>query len=460
MVKRRLSRNQKSILIAGFATIALIGLFQNCGSGFAVSPEILSANQLASSGSATKAVGVSTADFKTCRTAATPLYDCLEAKSAVKGTLKAADVTRCTTGTTAPSDLDAAMCLTKAGFPIFNYREPLQWDIESCASKVGTGKIAACLEKNGIRPATVTQTVIDTCINAVGMLNVEKCLRKNSHLAKVAFVSNSDAALCGKVTDQGTNSLVVRTCLIDREVIPATVLQADVDTCMTNAPTAIARCLRSGRKVPRVIMQANINGCINAVGPTRIAACLETNGYLYDSLLPAATLQTVIDDCVSVVGAANVARCLRARNVLERPILQAHIAACNLAAGQDKVVSCLAANGMLDANGLASNSVTGKPLLQTDIDTCVTNVGIGSVATCLVGPRAALQANSYQGHFAACHRFNDPTGVAACLNGSGMLPTGVTQANFDTCIAAAGLAGIETCMRTRGFITYPALPAP
>ncbi|MBN8539008.1 MAG: hypothetical protein J0L82_01375 [Deltaproteobacteria bacterium] len=456
MRNKSLSRTQKSVLFAGFAIAGMIGLFQNCGSGFAVDPAAISASQLSSTG-VTKVVGTSNADFKTCRTMTTPLFDCLESRSEAKGLLKAADVTRCTTGATPPSDLDVSICLTKAGFPIFNYREPLQWDIEGCASRVGTPKIATCLEKNAIRPASVTQAVIETCINAVGMLNVEKCLRKNGHLAKISFVSNSDAALCGKVTEQGTNSLVIRTCLLDREVIPATVLQADIDTCMTNAPTAIGRCLRSGRKVPRVIMQANINGCINAVGPTRIATCLEGNGYLYDSLLPAATLQTVIDDCVTVVGTANVARCLRARNVLERPILQAHIAACNLAAGQDKIVTCLAANGMLDASGLATNSVAEKPFLQADIDTCVTNVGIGSVATCMVGPRAALQANSYQAHFAACHRFNDPTGVAACLNGSGMLPATATQANFDTCLAAAGLAGLETCMRTRGFITYPAL---
>ncbi|MDZ4083622.1 MAG: hypothetical protein U1E10_11840 [Bdellovibrionales bacterium] len=457
MSKKRLSRSQKSTLFAGIALLGMIGLFQNCGSGFAVDPTIINASQFSSTGEAAKVLGVSNVDFRTCRTVTAPLYDCLEARSEIKGLLKVDDVNRCTTGTTTPSDLDISMCLTKAGFPIFNYREPLQWDIEGCASRVGTAKIAACLEKNAIRPASVTQAVIETCIGSVGMPNVEKCLRKNGHLAKVSFVSNSDAALCGKVTEQGTNGIVIRNCLLDREVIPTTVAQADIDTCMTTAPTAIGRCLRAARRVPRVIMQANINGCINAVGPTRTAACLESNGYLYDSLLPAANLQTVINDCVTAVGTANVARCLRARNVLERPILQAHIAACNLAAGQDKIVTCLAANGMLDATGLATNSVAGKPVLQADIDTCVTNVGIGSVATCMVGPRAALQANSYQGHFAACHRFNDPTGIAACLTGSGMLPTGVTQANFDTCLTAAGLAGLETCMRTRGFITYPAL---
>lgn len=457
MTKKSVLRSPKFVLVAGFAIVTMIGLFQNCGSGFAVDPAAFSSSQSSSTGESSKLLGVSDADFKACRSGTNPLYDCLEARSEVKGQLKTADVTRCNTGTTTPSDLDVSMCLTKSGFPIFNYREPLQWDIEGCAAKVGTAKIAACLDKNGIRPASVTQTVIETCINAVGMLNVEKCLRKNGHLAKVSFVSNSDAALCGKVTEQGTNSLVIRTCLLDREVIPATIVQADIDTCMTNAPTAIGRCLRSGRKVPRVIMQANINSCLNAVGPTRVAACLEINGYLYDSLLPAANLQTVINDCVTAVGTANVARCLRARNVLERPILQAHIAACNMAAGQDKIVSCLAANGLLDANGLAANSVAGKPVLQADIDTCVTNVGIGNVANCMVGPRAALQANSYQGHFAACHRFNDPTGIAACLAGSGMLPTGVTQANFDTCLTAAGLVGLETCMRTRGFISYPAL---
>lgn len=452
---RRLSRSQKLAVAFSISGLAMVGLFQNCGSGFAVDPNFGSTTQLSSE--MPLKVGVSAQDYRICLSGTEPIYNCLEAKSAVKGQLKAEDVTRCTGGTPAPAQLDSAMCLTRAGFPIFNYREPIQWDLNRCATAVGTSRIALCLEKNGILPKDLTQAKIEECIGAVGLDSLEKCLRKNAFLAKNPFPTNSDAALCAKVTEQGTNGIVIRDCLLNREVIPTTVTQANIDTCMTAAPTAIARCLRSNRIVPRVIMQANINVCVNAVGPNRVAACLEANGYLYDSLLPATTLQTTIDQCNEAVGSGNIARCLRNRNVLERSIMQAHINSCAALVGNDRIYNCLAANGLVDVAGTATNSVAGQTLSQLDIDTCVTNVGVGSVARCLVGARGKLVANPYQPTFAACHRFNDPAGVAACLDGSGMLPTGLTQANIDTCLTAAGLAGLENCLRTRGFITYPAL---
>jgi hypothetical protein len=377
----------------------------------------------------------------------------------VKGILRPSDVATCTAvTTTTPTDLDVAMCLTKVGFPVLNYREPLQADIDSCAVKVGTGKIAACLQKNAILPASVTQTVIENCVGLVGLNMVEKCLRKNAHIAKVPFVSNTDISLCTKVTEQGTNGAVLLACLSNREVLPATVVQSDIDLCITNAPGAIAKCLRSGKKVSRVLMQNNINSCVSAVGTTKAAACLESNGYLYNDLLPAATLQTTFDSCVTAVGAASVAKCLRARSALEKPLMQAQIAACIAAVGSDKTVACLAANGLVDSvTGLASNSVPGTQILQSDIDACILAVGTTGVAKCLVNVKKTLSQTALQANFAFCARLNDSTGIASCLDGSGMLPTTTangpaTQANFDTCVAAAGLAGVETCMRTRGFI--------
>jgi hypothetical protein len=454
---RRFSRSQKVAVAFSIAGLAMIGLFQNCGSGFAVDPNFGGTTQLSSEMTALK-VGVSAQDYRICLSGTEPIYDCLEAKSAVKGQLKAEDVTRCTSGTPTPSQLDSAMCLTRTGFPIFNYREPLQWDLSRCATSFGTNRIAVCLERNGILPKDLSQAKIEECIGAVGLDNLEKCLRKNAFLAKNPFPTNADAALCGKVTEQGTNSIVIRDCLLNREVIPATVTQESLDTCMTAAPTMIARCLRTNRIVPRIIMQANINVCVNAVGPNRVAACLEANGYLYDSLLPATTLQTTIDQCNETVGPNNIARCLRTRNILERSIMQGHITSCAALVGNDRIYNCLAANGLVDVNGTAANSIAGQVLAQSDIDACVTNVGVGSVARCLVGARGKLVANPHQPTFAACHRFHDPAGVAACLDGSGMLPTGLTQANIDTCLSTAGLAGLETCLRTSGFISYPAVP--
>lgn len=449
---------QKAGIGFGILALAMVALFQNCSSGFSVDPNAVSSLGQLSSGSA-KVAGVSIASFKTCRTNGAELYPCLEASSELKGVLNPVDVATCTAvATTVPTDLDVAMCLTKAGFPVFNYREPLQTDIETCAGKVGTAKIAVCLSKNAILPASVTQIIIENCIAAVGIGSTEKCLRKNAHLAKIPFVSNSDIALCSKVTGQGTNGSAIFACLTNREVLSATVVQADIDLCLTNAPTAMAKCLRTAKKVSRVIMQNNINACVAAVGTSKIAACLEGNGYLYDSLLPAPTLQATIDTCVTAVGATSIAKCLRKQKVLESSVMQAQIASCIAAVGSDRVVACLTTNGLVDAvTGLAVNSVSGKPLLQADVDACVVSAGIAGVARCLTVVKQVLNPAAGQDQFAFAARLNDSTGIAACLDASGMLPVTAangpaTQANFDTCVAAAGLAGLETCMRTRGFI--------
>jgi hypothetical protein len=139
--------------------------------------------------------------------------------------------------------------------------------------------------------------------------------------------------------------------------------------------------------------------------------------------------------------------------VLDKNLMQGQIAACSAAAGADKVAGCLTANGLLDATtGLAGNSLVTKPVLQASIDTCATNVGAANIARCLVVTALVLSPNPVQDQFNTCNRFADPTGIAACLTASGMLPATTTQANVDTCLTAAGLAGIETCMRTRGFI--------
>lgn len=446
-----LKRRPKTI-IAIISVLFVAVSFQNCGQSFETihDDEITSfASSTLTPTSAAK-VGVSAADFTACRAAQASLYDCLELRSTVKGVLKQGDVTRCTLGS--PSELDVAMCLTKSNFPIYGYREPLQWDIDVCAIRAGQNNIAACLDKNGILPTAVTSVEINSCITSAGLANVEKCLRRNLHLKSIIAISNADAILCGKVTEQPQNGVVMRTCLLDRQLIPDTLAQADFDTCLTNAPTTVARCLRTNTLVPRIIMQANINLCIEAVGPTRIAACLESNGYLYDNLLPATTLQTAINTCITNVGATAISRCLRTNNILSRPVMQAHIAACNAAAGQANILTCLTANGLVNATGTAPNSRPNAVLTQTDIDTCVTNVGLANVSRCLSGAAQKLVMQPNQTHFTACHRFVGPMAIANCLNGSGILPATLTQNNINTCITAVGITNIVTCLTGRGFL--------
>lgn len=445
---------RRIVAASAFGVLILGGLYQNCGGTFAVDPKLLSTQSASITGTAgtSDLAGLSNAGFKSCRSNTSQnLFNCLEAGSAKKGVLTRVMVDTCTVATPPPSDFDAALCLTRAGFAIFGYREPLQSDIETCAAKVGTTKLAACLNKNGVLPATITQPVIDSCLSTVGLVSLEKCLRKNNHLVKKYFLSNADVSTCQKVLDSAALPSAVMTCLGNMEVLPATVLAMDLELCLSNAPTAVAKCLRANRKVSRVIMQANITTCANAAGVSGIARCLDGNGYLYDSLLPAEALQSTIDTCVLAAGVDGVARCLRGRGVLERSMLQAQIASCITVVGQAGALNCLRANGLLDQAGFPTNGLPGKAITQADIDACAASAGAGGIAGCLAGARAILDPNPKQDVFNLCHRLADASGMANCMNASGMLPGGVTQAGIDICLAQpAGLAGVETCLRNRG----------
>lgn len=447
------SKPTVKILFLLLSFTLLTVLFQNCGQSFTVDPAAFSTSSQSSITPGTPAVpakpGVSYAEFKECRaTAEATLATCLDSKSPVKGALSATTFNTCYTASTAELDLGA--CLTKNGFTIAGYREPIQKDFENCAAAVGTQKIQACLDKNGVLTLGIDQAGIESCIGAVGIGGVEVCLRNRNLLKRLGTVSNYDIAVCKKVYGDPISDINLRSCLTNKELIPATLTDANLAQCQMAAPTATAKCLRTNRFVPRFFGQAQISRCIGAVGVAASANCLDANGYLYDKLLPVATLQTQIDTCNTNVGPANIAKCLRTNNFLEKLVMQGPITACGQVAGPANVVTCLTANGLL-TNGVALNSPAGTIITQADIDDCVAKGSPATVSTCLV-TKKLLNAKPVQDNHELCHRLAGPTGIAACLDSSGMLPVGVTQANFDTCLAAAGLAGLETCMATRGFI--------
>lgn len=431
----------------GFAVLAL--LFQNCGEAFTVdSTQLNSVISTAGSASETKP-GVSYDEFKSCRTnSEANLASCLENKSPVKGKLSSSAFDTCLAA--GSSDLDLAACLTQTGFIIANYREPMQRDFENCASAVGTGKITTCLAKNGILPLGVDQVGIEDCVAKVGLGAVEICLRKKGLLKRFGTVANPDIALCKKVYGNPISDINLLNCLIGKELAPATLTEAQVAQCQMAAPSATAKCLRTNRFVPRLLAQGQISRCINFVGVGSTAACLDSNGFLYDKLLPVDALQTQINTCNTNAGPAGIAKCLRTNGFLEKKIMQGSISACALTAGTPNTVACLTANGLL-TNGAALNSPMGTTITQADVDDCVAKGNVTTVAKCLV-TKNLLAAKPTQDNFEFCHRLATPANIATCLDASGMLPTGVTQANFDTCLAASGLAGLETCMKNRGFI--------
>lgn len=434
-------------LLFSFAVLAL--LFQNCGEAFTVdATQLNSAISAAGTAPETKP-GVSYDDFKSCRTnSEATLALCLESKSQVKG--KLSNLTFDTCFAAGAGDLDLAACLTQTGFIIANYREPMQRDFENCASAVGTGKITTCLAKNGILPLGVDQAGIEECISKVGLGAVEICLRKKALLRRFGTVGNLDIALCKKVYGNPISDINLLNCLTGKELAPTALTEAQIAQCQMSAPTATAKCLRTNRFVPRFFAQGQINRCIAVAGVGLIAACLESNGFLYDKLLPVDTLQTQINTCNTNAGPAGIAKCLRTNGFLEKKIMQGSISACALTAGTPNTVACLTGNGLL-TNGVALNSPSGSMITQADVDDCVTKGNLTTVAKCLV-TKNLLIAKPTQDNFEFCHRLATPANIATCLDASGMLPAGVTQANFDTCLAASGLAGLETCMKNRGFI--------
>lgn len=438
------------LFLFGFAVFAF--LFQNCGEAFTVdSTQLNSAmSTISTSGTAPEEKpGVSYDEFKFCRTnSEATLASCLESKSPVKGKLSYLTFDTCFAA--GSGDLDLAACLTQAGFIIANYREPMQRDFENCASAVGTGKITNCLSKNGILPLGVDQAGIEDCIGKVGLGTLEICLRKKALLKRFGTVANPDIALCKKVYGNPISDVNLLNCLIGKELAPAALTEANLAQCQMAAPTTTAKCLRTNRFVPRLLAQGQINRCISVAGVGSVAACLDSNGFLYDKLLPVDALQTQINTCNTNAGPSGIAKCLRSNGFLEKKVMQGSISACALTVGIPNTAACLTANGLL-TNGAALNSPIGTTITQADIDDCIVKGNLTTVAKCLV-TKNLLIAKPTQDNFEFCHRLATPSGIATCLDGSGMLPAGVTQANFDTCLAAGGLAGLEACMKSHGFI--------
>jgi hypothetical protein len=437
--------------------LTMVIFFQNCGKGFQPASNLADSSTLPSSVPALPpGPGVANADFVGCFNAApadsTAISTCLNAKLNANAVYTAAQITTCfTAGNT--TSLDLAYCLSQNGQVVQDYRPPKQTDIDTCVA-AGATDVSFCLAKHGVRDR-VTNDEITNCTNTAGATGVELCLHKNGFLPNPPNVFQADADFCNLIGG-GTASLAL--CLFNSNLIPATVTQAAVDTCVTAAGEAgVVKCLRGKDFLPKAVMQADIDRCNRGVGEAKIAICLANQGLLPIDTTVAANItsfQTDIDNCVTAAGAAGVSKCLRKNNFLPNSIMQQQITSCFMAAGPANAFTCLSNNfPTLPAN-----------LTAVNLTACFAANGntAANAAKCL-GTKGALRTAPAEENLTECNFFagQDPDGtgtlpgqigIANCLANNGMLPTGVTQAKIDTCITNAGLAGAYSCLNNNGII--------
>ena len=438
--------------------LTLVICFQNCANGFH------SATYFADSSSSTSSnlpplppgPGVANAAYMACFNAAptdaNAISTCLNAAPNSANVYTPAQITTCfTAGNTTAVSL--GFCLSKNGQVVQDYRAPKQTDLDACVA-AGATDISFCLAKHGVRSG-VRNEAIAACTNSAGASGVELCLHKNAILPTAANAFQGDADLCN-LTGGGTTAMAL--CLFNANLVPVTVTQAAVDTCVTAATEAgVIKCLRGKDFLQKAVMQTDVDRCNNAAGETKIANCLANQGLLPIDTTVAANItafQTDIDNCVATAGLGGVSKCLRRGNFLPNTIMQQHINSCFTAAGQANAFTCLSNNfPVLPANFTAAN-----------LSACLVANGNSSanVAKCMAG-KGALNTAPNEENLTECNFFAgqdaDTTatlpgqvGIAACLNANGMLPTGVTQAQIDTCITNAGLAGAYSCLNNNGII--------
>ncbi|CAK9250187.1 unnamed protein product [Sphagnum jensenii] len=414
--------------------------------------------------------GVPNAAFQSCFTSnpttdgGVQLASCLNASAVGGAVFTSTQIATCVAAGNASSSL-LPICLSKNGQVVLQNHSALQFEIDACNSAVGESGIAGCLAKHGA-DLGITQPEIDQCNTAAGESGIEKCLHKNAFIATQAIVMQNSANLCNLV-EGGTTTMAL--CLQNSLQLPATVTQADIDTCVTAVTEAdVIRCLRVKYFIPNTLMQYHINYCSTAVGPTAIANCLNTNGVLPINPLPSPTpagvavetaaqivadLQLDINSCITAVGEADVAQCLRKRGIISNQVMQSHID------------SCFAVAGVNAYNCLAANFAVLPTTLTTDVlQACFTkNGGTSAGAASCLAAQGILPTAAQQTHINECARSAgidaDATatlpgqiGIAACLQNSGLLPTGVTQAEIDTCIGAVGLQNASACLANKAYI--------
>ncbi|HUP58572.1 MAG TPA: hypothetical protein VM598_14030, partial [Bdellovibrionota bacterium] len=109
------------------------------------------------------------------------------------------------------------------------------------------------------------------------------------------------------------------------------------------------------------------------------------------------------------------------------------------------------------AGCLTSRGVLPTGWAQADFDQCLTaaNPTALDAASCLSSRGLTIfhHRAPFQTDFETCGVRAGNAKIAGCLNKNGLLPTALTQEQINGCVATnGGVAGIEKCLRARGFL--------
>lgn len=390
------------------------------------------------------------------------LPNCLQAKGLVDSDNKSKLTTAIEQCSTESSNkIFMAICLESKGFVIDHHREFAQSDVDKCRVKLNNddSKLAFCLGKRGLFPASASQADLNNCISTagVGPEKLEKCMRKKGFLTAKNNLSQFDVNYCVKIGSPNLSD-----CLLNSDATPLTTATppapafsaADIDACVS-APgvgtTGLVKCLRNSGKLSKVLMQHHLDRCISLVGTGKLAACLDLNGLLPTK--PTGVLsQEEIDSCIANQGEKGLLYCLRfGLGVLNRVVTQADINECTrVGGGTSAIAKCLSINSLLPAN-----------VTQAVIDACVTAVqadatGAATIAKCL-RKKGYLPKALVQGDVNSCLKLVDQTKLATCLNANvNNNATGVyaplVQTDIDACIQNVGVGKIALCLKNHSLI--------
>lgn len=343
-----------------------------------------------------------------------------------------------------------AICLKNNGVVIKNHRPLSQLDIDKCVAAVGEGKIVVCLDKNGLLPKGLTQTIVADCIQAVGVTNLEKCFRVKGFLPRRLVLSQFDVNVCLRIAPKEK----LYDCLTLAELVPTTnntpeFVAADIDTCLNaGLPTELVKCLRTNGKLNRVLQANHIKRCMELVGPTKIAACLSLNGLLPSTAAGIEVTQDQITNCIATRGENDIIQCLRwDMGVMSKILSQADIKECTRAHGPGGVARCL-----------SENSILPEGLTQAVIETCQAAAAAGAATGATV--TKCLRKNGYlskallQGNVNQCLKLVPKTSLAACINANVATPLPIEQTTINECLDAAGVgeAKVAACLKKKGKI--------
>ncbi len=435
-MKKRNHRNHRNLnLIPGLKIVIsgiIIGFalfFQNCGGGF----KTKSYQQNNGSISIKNTDELNYSLFQECWLGENPehLVSCFSKQGIHQEGFTQSLVDQCLTENNGQM-WDVAHCLTTKGYPIHQYRQPKQLDLDNCLNSVGSSKILPCLTKKGIKPQTLTQEQVDNCLKTGTQNQLEKCLRQQGGIPNLIILSQQEFHICAKLNSVEQTA----SCLDNSGLLPANTTQTQINECVSSAgENAVVKCFRNKGIMSRVLMEAHVNRCVEETGEPNLLTCLNDNGLFLSGID-----KSVANDCLLSGSAASLLKCLRTKTQLALVPTQEEIQLCNDTAGGENIANCLSSNGLLVVS------------MKNGITPCLDSVGPTSMAKCL-RQKGYLSKALIQPDIKTCAMYYGNSKITDCLDKNGLKPTDLTQIQIDNCInGMGGLDGVANCLKTQRII--------